>query len=286
MRCHDQGMKTFRDDIRSAVERLPGSPGFDKRRVLELYPPREEMDPLVAEDGARFLAAMEQLLGKPQGDEPLIPVSRRFLEAPLQLSTAAAELGLAEPGDLAVMFRAPQFASLGLIPLASQGVVRRDMWEDYYDRVVRQLGLGIPVVPLDGVIRRDYPADSPPFDVELSTNKKNNIFAPGDELTIFVTNRSNAALRIELVGPSAQGQKVVLAPASTTVAAGGQFRFPPQGTIKIQGGQGAEQITLLASDQEFPAGQLLRGEGVTDRLVRPFFDTARMVKRTLVIETR
>ena len=62
---------------------------------------------------------------------------------------------------------------------------------------------------------------------------------------------------------------------------------------------GKEQITLFASDAEFPAGVILRGKDVTDRLVHAFQtlerrgdrtvvvgDPARVVKRTLEIETR
>ena len=67
----------------------------------------------------------------------------------------------------------------------------------------------------------------------------------------------------------------------------------------IQPSLGKEQITLLASDREFPAGELLRGKGVTDRVVHRFYfphrkdgratlndDAARMVKKTLEIETK
>src|SRR5206468_1583392 len=116
----------------------PGSPGgFDKRQVLQLYPEPKEMDGYLKEDTGRFEAALRGALGKPQTREPLIPVSKRFLDAPLPLTAASAELGLAQPAGLNTLFRLPQFASLGLVPLTSEGVIRRDMWEDYYDQVVR-----------------------------------------------------------------------------------------------------------------------------------------------------
>src|SRR5262249_35848968 len=155
MRCHAVGMKDFVDTVRPAVERLPGSPGFDKRLVLQLYPEQKEMNEYLKQDGKRFMDRLETLLGQKQTKEPLIPVTQRFLDAPLPLELASAELGLPEPAGLKALFRLPQFAALGLVPLAAEGVVRRDMWEDYYDQVVRQLGLGIPVVPLDGVTRKE-----------------------------------------------------------------------------------------------------------------------------------
>jgi serine/threonine-protein kinase len=299
IRCHERGVKTFSDNIRPAVEALPGSPGFKKRDVLALYTTQEEMDELLKEDETRFLRAMEQALGKPQTREPLTPVTQRFLDAPLHLSTAAAELGLPDGANLAALARAPQFVALGLTPLASGGLVRRDMWEDYFDDIVRQLGLGAPVIPLDALSIADYALQPAPLEIELSTASKTNVFAAGDELVITVTNRSKHNVHIELVGTSARGRKVILAPATTVVNAGETFRFPPTGAIKIQSTVGKEQITLFASEQPFPAGQLLRGAGVADRVVHdfysvsaasssaaPVFDPARIVKKTITIETK
>jgi serine/threonine-protein kinase len=299
MRCHDSGMKNFVDTVRPAVEKLPGSPGFSKRAVLELYGSQSELDRLLKEDGQRFMSAMERVLGKPQVREPLTPVTQRFLDAPLQLQTASAELGLASAAGLAQTFRAPQFTHLGLVPLATGGVVRRDMWEEYYDQIVAQLGLGRPIVPIDGLNRQHYPLGVPAFDVELTTSKKNDVFAPGDELVVFVKNKSKTDLYIELIGTSAKFEKVILAPATTVLKAGAEFRFPESGSLKVQGGLGREQITLLASEQPFPAGQLLRGAGAADRVVHTFyklehrskqfvidFNPAKMVKKTIEIETR
>jgi serine/threonine-protein kinase len=298
MRCHDQGMKTFLDTVHPAMLRLPGSAGLDKRQVLQLYPEQKELDRLVAEDTERFLSSLERVLGKPQRQEPLIPVSRRFLDSPLQLSAAAAELGLAEPSGLKEVFRAPQFAALGLVPLSVGGVVRRDMWEDYYDQVVRGLGLGIPIVPLDGLTRRDFRGD-PALDVELRTNKKGNVFEAGDELVIYVLNRSKKDVYIELIGTSARGEKVILPVAANRVRAGQEYRFPPSGGLKIRSGVGREEITLFASEVEMPAGWLLRGKGVSDRVIHPwyepssarpgknkYFDPTRLIKKTIDLETR
>jgi serine/threonine-protein kinase len=299
MRCHDRGMKTFSDDVRQAVEKLPGSPGFSKRDVLDLYAPHEEMDRLVQEDTDRFSTALTQALGKTQTRESLIPVSQRFLETPLQLSSAAAELGLPDHTGLAGVFLSPRFSELGLIPLGSGGVVRRDMWEDYFDDVVRQLGIGIPVNVTDGLTRTDLSGGEAALDIQLTTDHPNNLFAAGDGLVIHVKNRSKRDVYIELTGASSDDRRVILVPSTTVVKAGEQYRFPSEGSLKVQAGLGKEQVTLFASDSEFPSGELLRGQHVSDRIVHRFFNVKiedrrpkignaprSFVKKTLVIETK
>ncbi len=296
MRCHDAGMKDFADAVRPAVEASPGSPGFDRRLVLRLYPAQAEMDILLKSDTRRFGDAMAKVLGKPQAREPLIPVTRRFLDSPLPLSAAGAELGLADPTELRQAFRSREFTSLGLAPLISGGAVRRDMWEDYFDRVVRHLGLGVPLLPLDALARPDFRPDPSGIDVALGTNGKNNVFAPGDELVLTVKNPTKGELFVELIGTGGEGRKVILTPTTTRIKPGGVFRFPSEGAIKVRGGLGKERVTVFACDAPFPAGELLRGVDVADRVVHPFyrdakararaFDPSRLVKKTIEIETR
>ena len=98
------------------------------------------------------------------------------------------------------------------------------------------------------------------------------------------------------------GRKVIVAPATTLVKPGETYQFPPAGSpaIKIKPALGKEQITVFASEEEFPGGLLLRGKDLADRVVHPFykmerdargqlrlrFDASRMVKKTIEIETR
>lgn len=299
MRCHDQGIKGFADNVRPAVEKLPGSPGFDKKQTMRLYAPVKAMDELLKEDTQRFMTAMQSVLGKSQMREPLIGVTQRFLDAPLQLTSVSSELGLPSTDGLQPVFRAPHFSVLGLVPLASHGVVRRDMWEDYYDQVVRALGLGVPIVALDGLTRSDFPVAGSTINVEIGTNHSTNVFAPGDDMVVFLTNRSNTDVQVELVATSARRKKVILLPSSTVLKSGEQHRFPKTGSIKIQSGIGKEQLTVFASEQEFPAGVVLKGKDTTDRVLHQFytlkqedgrinsgFDPAKMIKKTIEIETR
>jgi mono/diheme cytochrome c family protein len=296
IRCHDQGIKEFVDAVRPAVDALPGSPGFDRRAVLDLYPPREKLDALVKADRETFQATMTALLGQASAREPLVPVSTEYLDDALGAAGAAAELGLVDVSKLAATFRTPQFAGLGLAPLAAGGVVRRDAWEDNYDQAVRGLGLGIPLVAIDGVLRRDHAAGTLGTEVELKTNKPNNLFEPGDELVVSVTNKSAKPVHIELVGTSSRGRKVLLTPKPVVVKPGETFKLDP---VKVRAGVGREQVTLLASLDSLPTTELLRGNGVTDRVVHRFYrlttetgrsrltaDAAAVVKRTIEIETR
>ncbi|HJZ93606.1 MAG TPA: c-type cytochrome domain-containing protein [Gemmataceae bacterium] len=296
MRCHDQGIKEFVDTIRPAVTALPGSPGFDRRAVLDLYPPQEKLDALVKADRETFLAAMTALLGQASAREPLVPVTAGYLDDALGAVAAAAELGLVDGSKLGATFRTPQFAGLGLAPLAAGGVVRRDAWEDNYDQAVRALGLGTPLVAIDGVLRRDHAAGTLAAEVELKTNKPNNLFEPGDELVVSVTNKSARPVHIELVGTSSRGRKVLLTPKPVVVKPGETFKLD---SVAIKPGVGREQVTLLASADPLPPAELLRGNGVTDRVVHRFYkltteagrtrlsaDAAAVVKKTIDIETR
>ena len=296
IRCHDQGIKEFVDTVRPAVEALPGSPGFDRRAILDLYPPQQKLDALVKADREVFQTAMITLLGQSPAREPLVPVTTGFLDDPLSTTAAAAELGLADGAKLAATFRTPQFAGLGLAPLAAGGVVRRDAWEDHYDQAVRSLGLGTPLVAIDGVLRRDHASETLGTEVELKTNKPNNVFEPGDELVVSVINKSAKPVHIELVGTSSRGRKVLLTTKAVVVKSGDTFKLD---AVTIKPGVGREQVTLLASVEPLPPAELLRGAGVTDRVVHRFYklsteagrsrltaDAAAVVKKTIDIETR
>lgn len=288
IRCHDRGMKAFRDVVRPAVEMLPGNLGFSKRDVLELYPVQEELSQWLKQDSDRFLNAMEKVLGRPQTVEPLTPVTRRFLEDPLTLGTASGELGLADASDLTGVFRSRQFVGLGLVPLASRGAIRRDTWEDYYDQIVRELGLGRPVVPLDAVTRFNYAPLGHGPNVTVTTTRGSRFFAAGDQIAVIVRNNGKTPVFVELVGTGTKGEKVVLTPAGTKVAAGEELRFPDTGTITIKASQGQELITVFASDQEFAPGVVYRGKNIADRFVHQLAsDSASpIIKKSLIIETR
>ncbi len=297
MRCHDRGMKRFADNIRPAFVSLPDSAGMRKSDILRMYVSKKQMDEFLDNDEKKFLRAMEDVLGEPQDKEPLIPTSRRFLDAPIAISQAAAELGMKDAAGLQQIFRLPQFTRLGLAGLSSGGVVRRDTWEDYYDRIARQLGLGVPISPIDGLTRSDHLSDGIAFELKLRTNKRSNTFSPGEDMVISVVNKTGVDLFIELIGTSARGRKVKLSDGVLSLSSGTNYRFPEQGSIKIQPQLGVEFITVFARPTRFEPGVLLRGKGVADRFVHQFYDyqssdsrlgnvPTQLIKKTIKIETR
>jgi serine/threonine-protein kinase len=147
--------------------------------------------------------------------------------------------------------------------------VARDAWEDYYDRVARQLSLGVPIVPLDGVTRLNYQATGTPFTLEVKTNKSGNTFSAKEELVVLI--KPSKDVHIEVIATGTRGSKTILVPATTKVKAGEQFRFPAEGRkIVVPAVPGQEEITVFASEAPFPTGELLRGSGVTDRVVHAF----------------
>lgn len=297
MRCHDKGMKRFTDVVRPSLERLGASIAFDYERALELYPPKEEMDRLLDEDGDTFMAALKQALGHEQTLEPLAPVSRRFLEEPVSLSRATAEAGLPELATLRELARIPHFATLGFVPLATGGQVQRDAWNDVFDEVVRQVGAAVPIVPIDGLGHGDYPTARPAVDVLLRTDKPGNVLRVGEKASLIVENRSDRKMFIELIGTDAEGLKVILTKPGTSV----EPRQAHTIDLVVQPGQGRELVTVLASHMPLPPGRLLRGKHVSDRVVHDFYRLAvvdgraridadpaalGVVKRSIVVDTK
>jgi hypothetical protein len=214
-------------------------------------------------------------------------VTRRFRQ-PLKLATASAELDVSTTA-LQKLLASATFPARELAPLAANGTVGRDTWERSFDLVVAGLDLGIPVVPLDGsaAVGRDY-RRTPDVEVELRTNKADNIFSVGDHYIIYVTNKSRAPIFIELIGTGVDGRHVPVELPSRRIAAGATLRIPPEGPGEEVGEQiGKEQLTLFASDQAFPLGELLQGQGsVPDRVVHSFYDPGGIVKKTIEIQTR
>jgi serine/threonine-protein kinase len=308
MRCHDAGVKPCTDTVRPALERMRGSLTFEKRDAERLYVPQKEFAALIDNDRDSFMRTMERVLGRPQTEEPLIPVSRRFLDDAITLENAAGELGFHDGRGLQPIFSTREFSALGLVPLAAPGgKIRRDSWEDYFDQAVRGLNMGTPIVPIDGVTKRDYLAPLVSHYVKLATNQKGNTFRPGDKMIINVKNTSKLPVYIEVFGTGVEGNKHFVSKGVVSLAAGGTWRFPEKGDgITIKPKLGKEQITLYASYKYFPPGEIHRGEydrytgkyGV-QRVVHPFYtvkfserkmyltyDAYDVAKKTIDIDTK
>ena len=76
----------------------------------------------------------------------LLAEARRLLD-----DSAAEETAVQAQASGEQLGQLPQFVRLGFAPLIAEEKVPRDSWEDYYDRVVRHLGLGTLYLKLDMV---------------------------------------------------------------------------------------------------------------------------------------
>src|SRR5262249_12982262 len=107
----------------------------------------------------------------------------------IDLDEAMIELGW--DTDRAVLGKA-----LVLVGLRETGGVQRVEWERYWPRVVRQLGRGTPVLPLDQVARETYTSD-PRFvlkgrTLDFETMKEKAKFYGGDKFAIEMEASRNA----------------------------------------------------------------------------------------------
>jgi mono/diheme cytochrome c family protein len=303
IRCHDSGVKTgFKDDINVAVQQIRFlQPGLQKQ-VLELYPGQAEINKLLKLDQERFINSMKELLGSKPTREPLTPVTQQFIDGALDIATVAAELGQKNKTQVENMFQGKDLMSAGMYQLGNNGAVRRDTFEEFYDKAARRFGT--PIVPVDALTRRDFDPDNPGFEVEFKNNQR--VFKPGENLELTITNKSSKQLFIEVVFTDDSGVRgVLLAPEALAA------NTPKVIRQAIKAGAGKSQVTLFASDKQFDAAQLLRvtkdrlarGEDVFDRLVHKSFykfdfDSAKntlklsfdpgqqLFKKTLDVETQ
>jgi mono/diheme cytochrome c family protein len=158
--CHAQGMIFFADEVRTSHGALGGA----RDLVLEQYIPQAEMDEVLREDEARFLksltAAIKPFLSTDDAtklSEFGEPVGRlvTYYQAELPIQRVAGELGLNGPDAVrTAILSNPELIRVGLKPLSSGGLVKRETWEsrDFLSsppqRLQQVLDLADPVITL------------------------------------------------------------------------------------------------------------------------------------------
>ena len=165
--CHTEGMKTFEDVVRSAIEGNPNPP-FDIAHALRLYVEKSVMDVLVAEDMEKYRVALEVTGGTFSGVEPV----SRFHEAfhgPIGAAYAAAVVGLQTDTFLERVRENTGLQNVGLLVLDNaDGSVKRDTWTSSFQDVIHAL---------------DYPRDVGDVPVETRPD-----LLPGRPVSIPDTN--------------------------------------------------------------------------------------------------
>ena len=156
--CHTQGMKTFTDSVRAAIEQ-DDNPPYNKGQALRLYPEQSVLDALVAKDTVRFQEALEKI-GGPFADDAARqrffkqhenePVQRfhELFQAPLSASDAAAAVGLETDAFLIQIREKQSLKNLGLQTLTDvNGTVKRDAWTSNFEAVISALNTPDSVLP-------------------------------------------------------------------------------------------------------------------------------------------
>ena len=132
--CHADGMKTFEDTVRQAIEQTP-TPLYDKDKALRLYVEQSVMDALVEGDAKRYKDALEKTGGTIGGIEPI----HRFYEAfqkPVTTAHAAAALGLGTETFIQKIGENTDLQVIGLVPLVENGNLNRDTWTANFSSIL------------------------------------------------------------------------------------------------------------------------------------------------------
>jgi hypothetical protein len=147
MRCHDQGMRKAKDDIRDAVVKGRAYSREVREQVEALYPPAEKMDQIIDADGKRFTDAMRRAGLNPtlklNGVEMTFATSRAY-EEDLGLDQAASELGLTKDEFVQASQDADkQYKSL--VRRLQQGTIPRDDFEAKFIELAQEIADEQPI---------------------------------------------------------------------------------------------------------------------------------------------
>ena len=157
--CHTKGMKTFTDQVRSAIEQT-ANPLYDKDYALLLYVTQDKMDALLAEDTARYKTALEKTGGVFGGIEPVHRFYEAFQDA-LEAPDAAAAVGLQTEDFLSQIRVKSSLQNLGLTGLTSGGNVKRDAWTQRFSEIITALNSpDTPVTTTPSTVRPIQPTPS------------------------------------------------------------------------------------------------------------------------------
>ncbi len=136
--CHTEGMKTFEDQVRAAIESNP-SPPYNKAQALRLYVEQSVMDARVGEDMETYRVALEATGGTFDGVEPVSRFHEAF-QAPVDAAYAAAVVGLETETFLERIRENTGLQNVGLLALDNpNGSVKRDTWTSSFRDIISAL---------------------------------------------------------------------------------------------------------------------------------------------------
>ena len=136
--CHTEGMKTFEDQVRAAIESNPNPP-YNKAQALRLYVEQSVMDARVGEDMETYRVALEATGGTFDGVEPVSRFHEAF-QAPVDAAYAAAVVGLQTETFLERVRENTGLQNVGLLALDNpNGSVKRDTWTSSFRDIISAL---------------------------------------------------------------------------------------------------------------------------------------------------
>ena len=185
--CHTQGMKTFKDVMRTTIE-LTENPTYDKTQALRLYVGQDKMDTFLEQDTEKYRQALVKATG--HGFEDIEPVHRahEVFEQPLDAVNAAAALGL-KTEALEQHIRVKQsLQNLGLTTLLSGGTINRDAWTAQFTDIISAINSEDSTVDPTPDDDRDIPIGNVVYipDTNLLTAIANTLGKPNAS-TITIT---------------------------------------------------------------------------------------------------
>ena len=144
--CHTEGMKTFKDQVRSVIESNT-NPAYDKAQALRLYVEKSKMDTLVQEDMEKYKDALEKTGGMFDDIEPISRFHEVF-QGEVDVAYAAAVVGLESEAFLEQIRENVGLQNAGLLVLDSQnGSVKRDAWTSSFRDILFALDFPERFIP-------------------------------------------------------------------------------------------------------------------------------------------
>jgi hypothetical protein len=241
MGCHDQGIKLATDEVREHVLGAKSSfPKAIRDAVRELYPEKAAMDKLLNQDLARFRDAQERAGLDPvlqlNGDEPITALSRRY-EVPVDMSEAAAELGLSLKG----MEKDLTGANAAVIRRLTLGSLPREQFESAFgdlatvlteDVLLETAGKPVAGKPTQVVVaptELPKPGDDPKGKFSIEADRA--VYRQNDYMVLTV--QSSLSCFLTLVNIDNAGKGTIIYPnkfqTDNRIAAGKLFRFGDTG---------------------------------------------------------
>lgn len=188
--CHTEGMKTFEDEVRQAIEQAP-SPLYDRTHALRLYVEQDVMNRLIAFDKQRYEMSLAAATGETISE--IEPISRFYeiFNSTLDAAHAAAALGLQTEGFLQKIQENTNLQSLGLGVLET-GEIKRDTWTSNFKAVVFALNTPAIAEEPDPVI----PIAPPPRDTP--SDPDNVVYIPDPNLRAVIAKRLFKAIDVPI----------------------------------------------------------------------------------------